>query len=295
MKIQIKTVFPLMAVFAIAITLSVPTAFADDTEAMITTGSVPLNAPGCEETNECYTPGEVTVDVGGKITMTNTDAAGIHTFTSGTVDGFVPSPDDKFDSGILSANQSFEWSPDAAGEYPYYCMLHVWMQGTIIVQEADAMSMDKDTMMVPKSPMSLDEIVAEIKTGEGIVNKPMTIDLTLTDLDGNGIEHITYNIKASQGSAIVLDEEAHMHKGILSNIHTTDFLPMSVSESNPVNIRVDSVGFGHNEQYMAVPGEIATKQIVPEFGTIAMMILAVAIISIVAVSAKSRLSIMPRV
>jgi len=34
--------------------------------------------------------------------------------------------------------------------------------------------------------------------------------------------------------------------------------------------------------------------IVPEFGTIAVMILAVAIISIIAVSARSRLSIMPR-
>jgi predicted secreted protein with PEFG-CTERM motif len=34
--------------------------------------------------------------------------------------------------------------------------------------------------------------------------------------------------------------------------------------------------------------------VIPEFGTIAVMILAVAIISIIAVSAKSKLSIMPR-
>ena len=34
--------------------------------------------------------------------------------------------------------------------------------------------------------------------------------------------------------------------------------------------------------------------VIPEFGTIAVMILAVAIISIIAISAKSRLSIMPR-
>jgi len=40
--------------------------------------------------------------------------------------------------------------------------------------------------------------------------------------------------------------------------------------------------------------EIVGTHIVPEFGTIAAMILAVAIISIIAVSAKSRLSIMPR-
>ena len=40
--------------------------------------------------------------------------------------------------------------------------------------------------------------------------------------------------------------------------------------------------------------EIVGTFVVPEFGTIAAMILAVAIISIIAVSAKSRLSIMPR-
>ena len=41
--------------------------------------------------------------------------------------------------------------------------------------------------------------------------------------------------------------------------------------------------------------EIVGTHVVPEFGTIAMIILAVAIVSIIAVSAKSRLSIMPRI
>jgi predicted secreted protein with PEFG-CTERM motif len=40
--------------------------------------------------------------------------------------------------------------------------------------------------------------------------------------------------------------------------------------------------------------DILDGVVVPEFGTIAAMILAVAIISIIAVSAKSRLSIIPR-
>ena len=40
--------------------------------------------------------------------------------------------------------------------------------------------------------------------------------------------------------------------------------------------------------------EIIGTYVIPEFGTIAAMILAVAIISIIAVSAKSRLSIIPR-
>ncbi len=41
--------------------------------------------------------------------------------------------------------------------------------------------------------------------------------------------------------------------------------------------------------------KIVGTHVVPEFGTIAMIVLAVAIVSIIAVSAKSRLSIMPRI
>jgi len=153
MKITIFFLLPILLLgFAMFDVITIPTAFAEVT---VTTGSVPLSAPGCEETNECYTPGDATVDVGGKIIMTNTDSTGIHTFTSGTVDGFAASPDGKFDSGILNADQSFEWSPDVAGEYSYYCMLHVWMQGTITVQEAVA----EETMMEEKEMMEMETMM----------------------------------------------------------------------------------------------------------------------------------------
>ncbi len=293
MKIRTKTtIFPLLAVFVTAIMLSVPPAFAE--EVTITTAAGNLSTPGCEEAAEgCYTPGDVTVDVGTIITMTNTDSAGIHTFTAGTVDGFTPTATGEFDSGILNADDSFTYTADTTGEIPYYCMLHTWMQGTITIQEAGASSMMDDKMMSIK--MDLDQIMAEIKTGDGMANEPMTIDLTLTDLDGNGIEHITYNIKATQGSEVILDEEGHMHKGTMMNSHATTALPMDASDSMPVVLTVESVGFGHDELYVDAPGEIATKQVVPEFGTIAAMILAVAIISVIAVSTRSRLSIMPRI
>ena len=52
---------------------------------------------------------------------------------------------------------------------------------------------------------------------------------------------------------------------------------------------------GDSDKYKAsVTVGIVDGVIIPEFGTIAVMILAVAIISIIAISAKSRLSIMPR-
>ena len=81
----------------------------------------------------CYTPVILSANVGDKIMMTNADSTGVHTFTSGIVNGFTPNPDGIFDTGVLMSGDSFEWTPTETGEYPYYCMLHTWQVGTIIV------------------------------------------------------------------------------------------------------------------------------------------------------------------
>ena len=255
-------------------------AFAEPTASVSTPQGT--SVPGCEETNECFLPYEVTVDVGGEVTWSNDDSAA-HTVTAGSA---ADGPSGVFDSSLFMAGTTFSYIFEEAGTFPYFCMVHPWMQGVVIVGEA----MGEEPM--PTATIELDQIMAEIQSGDGTANNAMTINLTLTDLDGNDIEHITYNIKATQGSDVVLDEEGHMHKGTIANNHTTDALPMDASESMPVVVTVESVGFGHDEQFVDVQGEIATKQVVPEFGTVAMMILAVAIISIVAVTTKSR--VIPR-
>ena len=89
----------------------------------------------CQASLDCYTPSIVTVSVGDVVTMINSDStAAMHSFTAGTVDGFTPSPSGTFDTGIMSADDTFEWVPENSGEVPYYCLLHTWMQGTIIVE-----------------------------------------------------------------------------------------------------------------------------------------------------------------
>ena len=42
------------------------------------------------------------------------------------------------DTSLIMTGAAFEWSPDTVGEYPYFCMVHPWMQGVIIVQEVGA-------------------------------------------------------------------------------------------------------------------------------------------------------------
>jgi len=138
-----KAISSIFVLFAIAAGMAsmAPDAFADHPEVAIVTVDESGFSQTCAESqggSGCYTPVTATVEVGGVVTMTNTDPTGVHTFTSGTVNGFAPSPDGTFDSSILRSGNSFEWIPTQAGEQPYYCILHTWMIGTIIVQEAHA-------------------------------------------------------------------------------------------------------------------------------------------------------------
>lgn len=88
-----------------------------------------VSRPGCETTNLCYIPPEITVNTGKTITWINNDRA-FHTVTSGYYDKF----DGVFDSGHIDPGQTFSYTFDKSGDFHYFCSLHPWMEGTIIVK-----------------------------------------------------------------------------------------------------------------------------------------------------------------
>jgi len=88
--------------------------------------------PGCEENNLCFIPPVLRIKSGDPVKWTNDDTAA-HTITSGTPqDG----PTGMFDSSLFMAGDNFifTFSDIEPGEYPYFCMVHPWQQGTIIVE-----------------------------------------------------------------------------------------------------------------------------------------------------------------
>ncbi|MGI0004010.1 MAG: cupredoxin domain-containing protein, partial [Candidatus Nitrosotenuis sp.] len=89
------------------------------------------STPGCEETDECFIPSTVEIGVGGTVTWTNDDTAA-HTVTSGSI--AADGPDGTFDSSIFMAGKTFEFTFDEAGEYDYFCVVHPWMTGKVIVE-----------------------------------------------------------------------------------------------------------------------------------------------------------------
>ena len=262
-------------------------AFAEQVSVSLPQGS---GVPGCEETNECFLPHMITVNPRDEVVWSNDDSAA-HTVTS----GMPGTPDGIFDSSIFMAGTTFSHTFDTLGKYDYFCTVHPWMVGQVLVTVGGGIEKELGTITIGstiESNTKIDNLVANIVSSDGYANEVMTIDVTITDLNDNPAEHISYNIQAIHGTMVLLNEEGHMHEGTMTNTHTTKALTIDASDASPVTITVNAVGFGHDEQYQEVFGEIAKKQVVPEFGTVAMMILVVSIISIIGITAKSR--IIPR-
>ncbi len=284
-----KAISSFFVLFAIAagIVAMTPAAFADHSEVTIVPAAG-SGAPGCEETADgCYIPGTATVDVGGVVIMSNTDSAA-HTFTSGTPDG---GPDGVFDTSLLMVNNSFEWNPMTVGEQPYFCMVHPWMQGLIIVQEAGA-EVDDATMHTDDDDAAMNVHEEDIYvtldhdiTGGSVTE--MEIDMESTSLivkvDSDDSGSITITLPRDVIDATMNDKDDDLF--VIVDGEEVDF-----DETTTSTDRTLTIAFPAGTEEIEIIGTF----VVPEFGTIAVMILAVAIISIVAISSKSRLSIMPR-
>jgi len=151
-------------------------------------------------------------------------------------------------------------------------MVHPWMIGMVIVGG------------------TMGEVMINIESQPAAAGEEMTINVEFVMMEGE-TEHVNYNIKATQDGQVVLDEQrVHDHDGVMS--HTTMALASAASGDSPVDVEVEFLGFGIDEPFTGPIGQMGDIQVVPEFGTIAVMILGVAIVSIIAVTARSK--VIPR-
>lgn len=101
-----------------------------------TTISIPRGVTVTEGKGPFYEPAEAHVRAGEQIRWKNEDAPA-HTATSST-----PSSEDRgklFDTGIIPSNRFSQlFVIKDPGEYPYFCQLHPWMSGKIVVEPQTA-------------------------------------------------------------------------------------------------------------------------------------------------------------
>ena len=163
--------FSVLVIFSIGL-FAVPGAFADVT----VTNAPGSSTPGCEETDDCFIPSTVTIGVGETVTWENTDNAA-HTATSGPVQigDTIYGNGGVWDSSLMMVGGSYSVTLDEAGTYPYFCMVHPWMEGTVIVGGSST-SEPADT--VPPTVLVPDDITlqTEDQNGASATFNPQAID-----------------------------------------------------------------------------------------------------------------------
>ncbi len=292
MQKKVYSLFLMFAVFSLIATT--PSVFADHGTATVT-NAPGSSVPGCEETADgCFIPSMVTIDVGGEVTWDNDDTAA-HTITSGTPTG---GPDGHFDSSLVMAGSSFSHTFDEAGSFDYFCMVHPWMQGMVMVtdeeKEHDEEMAHGDMEEMAHGDMEemahgddhgakgiedlSDQFTASVTSGVihhiGGNSDDDTLLVHLFGADDDGELKITLNSKIitpfDDGSYFVLVDNEEV-----------EFMQMG----NTI----------HVEYWAGAESiEIVGSHVVPEFGTIAMIVLAVAIVSIIVLTTKTRATLIPK-
>jgi len=282
MKKIICSLFVLLTVFSIiAIT---PSAFADHSKVDINM-AVGSSTPGCETNNMCYMPYNAALDIGGEAMWHNVDTMA-HTVSSGTpAEGL----DDVFDSSLVAAGGMFSYKFEEAGTYDYFCMVHPWMTGivTVSAEHEEMEEMGHDEM---EGMEHSDEHAAK-----GIEDLSDQFTTTLT----SGVIH---HIGGNTDDATLLvhlfgaDDDGELKITLNSDIITPfddgSYFVLVDSEET----EFEQMGNTLHIEYSAGAEkiEIVGSHVVPEFGTIAMIVLAVAIVSIIVLTTKTRATLIPK-
>jgi len=284
MEKAVYSLFVLLTVFSII--AFAPPAFADHSKVDINM-AVGSSTTGCETNNMCYMPHMASLDIGGEAIWHNVDTMA-HTVSSGTpAEGL----DDVFDSGLIAPGATFSHEFDDTGTYDYFCAVHPWMVGSVMVsaeeEHGDMEEMGHDEMAemghddehTASGVEDLsDQFVASVTSGVihhiGANSDDDTLIVHLFGADDDGELKITLN----KDIITPFDDDSYV---VIINLETVEFEQMG---------NIIHVEYAAGTEKI----EIVGSHVVPEFGTIAMIILAVAIVSIIAITAKTKISLIPK-
>ena len=287
MKKAVYSLFTLLAVFSIIVIT--PSAFADHSKVDINMAAG-SSVPGCETNNMCYMPYNAALDPGGEAVWHNTDSVG-HTVTSG-IESDSATWGTIFDSSLMAPDKMFSYKFEEAGTYDYFCLVHPWMTGIVTVSaEHDEMEeMGHDEMGGMEGMEHSDEHAAS-----GV--EDLSDQFTATVTSGM-IHHIAGN---SDDATLIVHLFGADDDGELKITLNRDIITPFPDDSYVVIINLENVEFEQMGNIIHVEYgagtekiEIVGSHVVPEFGTIAMIILAVAIVSIIAITAKTKTALIPK-
>jgi len=289
----LSSLFVLMSV--VSLIAIAPSAFAAHHEVTIT--NAPGSAtPGCEDTDNCFIPSVATVHLGTVVTWENTDSAA-HTATAGTA---ADGPSGVWDSSLIMAGASFSYTTDTVGSFDYFCMVHPWMAGTLIVEAAGAAEAAAEAQAEADAAAAVAALEAQQAAKEAAAAAMVRPPIDAADyISASGASVTSITANADDDSVIIVIDA--VDDGELSVQLHDKVIKAFDDGSYFVLIDNEEVEFEQSGTNLTIPYEAGNEKIeivgsyaVPEFGTIAMIILAVAIVSIIAITAKTKISLIPR-
>ena len=297
--------------------------------------------------------------MGGTVTWENDDTAA-HTATGGSA---TEGPSGVFDSSLIMAGSSFSHTFEDAGTFDYFCMVHPWMAGTVIVEDAAAAAAEAAAAEAAAAEAAAAEAAAaeaaaaEAAAAEAAAAEAAAAEAAAADAaaeaaaaeaaaadaaaaDAAAAEAAAAQAAAAEAAAAEAAAAAvardpavdlvdtlnySISSGSVSSIMTnsddaTLVVAIDTSDDGELSINLDSdyitafddgsyfvlvngeeVWFSQDGNDLTIPYESGTEKIeivgsvvVPEFGTIAMIVLAVAIVSIIVLTTKTRTTLIPK-
>ena len=341
MKITALTsLFVLLSV--VSMVAIAPSAFADHTEVTIEGVIGAGSDMECDVTDNCWSTGRaVSIAVGGEITFLNTDNTP-HSLSSGSTAGATDYWPVVLVMAPIDGNaQSQSFTLDSAGEYPFFCMVHPWMVGTITVEDeaADAAAEAAEAEATAEAEAAAAAAIAALEAKQAAAaeaaeakqaaaaaaiaiqaaEQAVAAEAALADAVMAAaaprepaidlVDTLSYNISGGSVSSIITNsDDATLvvavdasDDGELSITMDSNYITAFDDDSYFVLVNNEEVWFSQDGSTLTIPFEAGTEKIeivgsavVPEFGTIAMVVLAVAIISIIVITAKTKTQLIPK-
>ncbi len=264
-----KGLAAVLVFFAILIFVGINTASAQDTFIInIPTGAAAPDAPYFwQSEKDGKTDGTIDVTVLDSVRWENADTAA-HTVTSGSPDAV----DDVFDSGLFGPGKDFQYQFTEVGDYEYFCLVHPWMTGIVTVTSGL-------------------KVIPNVGSNAG---------------DGTSTFNVEYEFNRIISSARVDEEQNSITFEIVGKVTSEDntlmlMLPKNLI-SGPLIIWADGQQITNFElieeggiNKVKIPLNRDTKlvslvgtAVVPEFGAITMAILAIGVLSFLAITFKTQ-------
>lgn len=134
-------------VLVLILTVAILPAFADGSNVSVNITGGSEAGQSCVLAKNCYDPYTITVPPKTVISWTNIDGT-THTVTSG-----APSENntgEAFDSGMIGPGGTYSFIFISSGTYDYFCSIHPWMTGEVIVTSPLATNSSSNSAATPE-------------------------------------------------------------------------------------------------------------------------------------------------